>query len=133
MSIKKINVVIAGAKGYVGLDLTLLISKHPNIKISHLCAQKNTGKLIQYFDKRIRKKLPKVSQLKNINWNKVDLVFFSLPNGEAQKIIKKKFYKFKNIKFIDLSADFRITNKSIYKKNYKINHKAPKLINESLY
>jgi N-acetyl-gamma-glutamyl-phosphate reductase len=130
---KKINIAVIGATGYTGLDLVYLLSKHPRIRIINLCATKNLGKDITFFDKRIKKKLPKISTTNKINWGNLDLVFFSLPNGEAQKIIKKKFYKFKHIKFIDLSADFRITNKSIYKKNYKINHKAPKLINESLY
>ena len=54
------------------------------------------------------KNLPKLSSLKNINWTEIDLVFLSLPNGEAQKIIKKNYVKNKDLKFIDLSADFRI-------------------------
>ena len=49
-----INIVIAGATGYVGLDLTYLLSKHPNVKIVNLCAQKNIGKMINSFDKRIK-------------------------------------------------------------------------------
>ena len=51
-----INVVVAGATGYVGLDLVYLLTKHPNIKIINLCAQKNIGKQITIFDKRIKKK-----------------------------------------------------------------------------
>ena len=52
---KKINVVVAGATGYVGLDLINILSKHPKVKIKYLCAQKNIGKNIQYFDKKIKK------------------------------------------------------------------------------
>ena len=63
----------------------------------------------------------------------LDLVFLSLPNGDAQKLVKKIYFRNKNLKFIDLSADFRIKNLKIYKKNYKINHKAKKLIKHSLY
>jgi N-acetyl-gamma-glutamyl-phosphate reductase len=131
--IKKLNTAIIGATGYTGLDLVYLLTKHPKIKIVNLCATKNLGKKISYFDKRIKRKLPNISSVNQINWNNLDLVFFSLPNGEAQKIIGKKFNKYKNINFIDLSADFRITNKFIYKKNYKIDHKAPRLIKKSLY
>ena len=40
MTKKSINVVVAGATGYVGLDLVYLLSKHPYIKITYLCAQK---------------------------------------------------------------------------------------------
>ena len=74
-----------------------------------------------------------ISSVKKINWSKIDLVFLSLPNGEAQKLVKKYFYKYKNLKFIDLSADFRITDAKIYEKNYKNKHKAKELIKHSLY
>ena len=134
MSIKnKINTAIVGATGYTGLDLTFLLSKHPKVKIQNICATKNLGKNIKFFDKRIKKKIPKLTSINKINWKKLDLVFLSLPNGEAQKIIKKNFFKNKNLKFIDLSADFRIENIKIYKKNYKIKHKASKLLKYSLY
>jgi len=132
MSQKKINIVIAGATGYVGLDLVYYLSKHPKVNISYLCAQKNLGKNIKYFDKRIIKKTPKISNLKNVIWSKIDLLFLSLPNGEAQKIIKKLFLH-KHLKFIDLSADFRISDFNEYKKWYSINHNAKNLINKSIY
>ena len=56
-----------------------------------------------------------------------------MPNGEAQKLVKNLFNKNKNLKFIDLSADFRITDYKIYEKNYKRKHIAKNLINSSLY
>ena len=43
----------------------------------------------------------------------LDLVFLSLPNGEAQKLVKKIYFRNKNLKFIDLSADFRISDTRI--------------------
>ena len=133
MSLNKINVLIAGATGYVGLDLVYLLSKHPKIKILKLCAQKSIGKEINKFDKRIKKKFPLITDLNKTNWNEIDLVFLSLPNGQAQMLVKKLYYKFPNIKFIDLSADFRLENSNEYKKWYKIHHKAKKLISKSIY
>ena len=45
MSIKKkINIGVIGATGYTGLDLVLLLSKHPKVKISYLCATKKFRK-----------------------------------------------------------------------------------------
>ena len=129
----KKNIAVIGATGYTGLDLTYMLSKHTKVKIIYLCATKNIGKSITSFDKRIKKKLPKITSVNKIKWNDLDLVFLSLPNSEAQKIIKKNFYKNRKIKFIDLSADFRIKDPKIYKKNYKAYHKAKKLINYSLY
>ena len=88
MSKKKINIAVIGATGYTGLDLVFLLSKHPNANIINLCATKNLGRNISFFDQRIKKKLPKISSINKIEWEKIDLIFFSLPNGGAQKIIK---------------------------------------------
>ena len=128
-----INVVVAGATGYVGLDLVFLLTKHPNIKIVNLCAQKNIGKQIASIDKRIKKKLPKISKINSVNWNNIDLLFLSLPNGEAQILVNKLYNKYQNLKFIDLSADFRLQNAKIYKNTYYKKHKAEKLIKKSIY
>ena len=130
---KKIKIAVVGATGYTGLDLVYLLSKHPRVKIINLCASKNLGKSIKYFDKRINRKLPKISSINKIKWEDIDLVFLSLPNGESQKIIKRTFKKNFHLKYIDLSADFRIKNTNIYFKNYKIKHKAKNLIKHSLY
>ncbi len=129
---KKINVLVIGATGYVGLDLIFLLSKHPKINIKYLCARKNIGKSISNFDKRIKKKLPKISKLEKVQWNSINLVFLSTPNGYAQKVIKSKI-KFKHLKFIDLSADFRLKKSMLFKKWYGLKHEAKKHIKESIY
>ena len=129
----KINVAVIGATGFTGLDLILILSKHPKVNVKYLCATKNLGKKINFFDKRIKKKLPKISSVNKVNWKKLNLVFLSLPNGKAQEFIKKNYKNSKNLKFIDLSADFRIENAKKYKDNYKIEHKAKKLIKNSFY
>ncbi len=129
----KLNIAVIGATGYTGLDLINLLTKHPFANILYLCATKNLGKKISFFDSRIKKKLPKISSINSIKWEKLDLVFLLLPNGEAQKIIKKTFYKFNSLKYIDLSADFRLSDTKNYRKNYKSEHKAKNLIKHSLY
>ena len=50
----KLNIAIIGATGYTGLDLVYFLSKHPKINISYLCASKNLGKKISFFDKRCK-------------------------------------------------------------------------------
>ena len=129
----KLKIAIIGSTGYTGLELIHILTKHPKVKILYLCATKKIGKKISYFDKRIKKKLPPISLIKNVDWSKLDLVFLSLPNGKAQHIIKNNFFKFKKLRYIYLSADFRIKNPLIYYNNYKINHKAKNLIKHSIY
>ena len=46
MSSKKINIVVAGATGYVGLDLVKILSSHPKANIKYLCAQKKLNFMI---------------------------------------------------------------------------------------
>ena len=126
-----LNIAIAGATGYVGLELIKILSKHSKVKILYLCANKSAGSRIYAFDKRITKKnLPKISRLNNIDWEKINVLFTALPNGEAQKIAKILPH---HIKLIDLSADFRLRDFKLYKKWYGINHKCKSLMYKSVY
>ena len=85
MSKNKLNVAIAGATGYVGLDLVYLLSKHPKVNLMYLCAQRNIGKKIKIFDQRIKKKLPKITNLKNVKWKNIDILFFNTPKWSGSK------------------------------------------------
>jgi len=124
-------IAIAGATGYVGLELIKILSKHSKAKILYLCANKSVGKNIYTFDKKIVKKnLPIISRIKNINWNKINILFTALPNGESQKIAK---IIPEHIKLIDLSADFRLQDFKLYKKWYGNEHKCKNLIKSSVY
>ena len=126
-----INIAIAGATGYIGLELTRILSNHKKAQILYLCATKSIGKSIYAFDKRIKKKnLPKISKIQNVSWDNIHVLFTALPNGEAQKIAK---HLPNQVKLIDLSADFRLNDHRLYKKWYGNEHKSKKLINKSMY
>ena len=127
----KINVLIAGSTGYIGIQLVKLLINHPNVKIKYLCGKSSVGKNISKFDSRLKKKkLPKIVKFNKKYLNDVDVVFTSLPNGAAQTISKNLLKK--NL-LIDLSADFRLENSKTYKKYYKITHGAKKKIKDSIY
>ena len=126
-----LNIAVAGATGFVGMELIKILNRHPKVKIIYLLGNKSAGKKITSFDKKItNKKLPIISKLKNINWYKINVIFTALPNGEAQKIAKTMP---DHVKLIDLSADFRLKNSKVYKKWYGINHNCKNLISESVY
>ena len=128
---KYINVVVAGATGYIGIELIKILLNHPRVRIKNLCAQTFIGKPMHKFDSSLKKKsLPKISKLNDIDFKDVDLLFTALPNGKAQKISQKLNLK---VKLIDLSADFRLENPENYKKWYNIKHKSQDLIKQSIY
>ena len=102
----KINVLIAGSTGYIGIQLTKILANHKNVNIKYLCGSSSIGKEISYFDKSLSKnKLPKIIKFNKKLLTNVDIVFTSLPNGESQKISKVLL---KKNTLIDLSADFRL-------------------------
>ena len=126
-----LKIAIAGATGYVGIELIKILSKHSKVKILYLCANKSAGKKINTLNNEIFKKnLPKISKIKNINWSKLNVIFTALPNGEAQNIAK---IIPSHVKLIDLSADFRLRDVHVYKKWYGSSHKCKNLINSSIY
>jgi|TARA_B100001964_G_scaffold239340_1_gene306562 N-acetyl-gamma-glutamyl-phosphate reductase len=128
---KYINVAIAGATGYIGVELIKLLVKHPRVKIKNICAQGSVGESINKFDPLLKKEmLPKITNLNTVNFDNIDILFTALPNGEAQKVSKKLNPK---VKLIDLSADFRLESPKNYKKWYDITHKSKNLIKHSIY
>ena len=128
---RKLDVLVAGSTGYIGVQLIKILIKHKNVNIKFLCGKSSIGKKISYFDKSLNsKKLPKITKFDKEYLVDVDLVFTALPNGEAQEI--SKLLLSKNT-LIDLAADFRLNKATEYLKWYKIKHKAKYNIKESIY
>ena len=128
---RKLNVLITGSTGYMGVQLVSLLYTHPNINIKYLCGKTSVGKKISVYDKKLRnKKLPKIVKFNKNYLKNVDIIFSALPNGEAQLLSKHLLPS--NI-LIDLAADFRLNDPNDYKKWYKINHQAKKNIPNSIY
>ena len=85
----KLNVLIAGSTGYIGVQLIKLLIKHKNVNIKYLCGNSSVGKKISSYDNSLKsKKLPKIIKYNKKYLNNVDIVFTALPNGEAQLISK---------------------------------------------
>tara|TARA_B100000965_G_scaffold312765_1_gene272612 strand:+ start:186 stop:1208 length:1023 start_codon:yes stop_codon:yes gene_type:complete len=127
----KLNILIAGPTGYIGIQLIKLLVNHKNVEIKYLCGNSSIGKKVSDYDKTLTKnKLPKIVKFDKKYLNDVEVIFTALPNGEAQ-IISKSLLK-KNT-LIDLAADFRLKKKSEYFRWYNQKHKATQNIKKSIY
>ena len=127
----KLNVLVAGSTGYIGVQLIKLLVKHNNVKIKYLCGNSSIGKNISYYEKLLSKnKLPKIVRFDKSYLKYVDVIFTALPNGGAQDISNHLLEH--NI-LIDLSADFRLNKASDYLKWYKQKHRSIKNIKKSIY
>ncbi len=127
----KKKVAVLGASGYTGSDLLRFLLQHPNVGITYLTAEKHAGKKISevfphlkgLIDLELKSLKPK-SIPKNI-----DVIFAALPHGTSAAVIKELYDR--DVKIIDLGADFRISNKN-YKKWYG-QHPCPELIKKAVY
>ena len=127
----KLNALVAGSTGYIGVQLIKLLVKHKYINIRYLCGNTSVGKNISSYDKSLSKfKLPRIVKFNKKLLKDVEIIFTALPNGEAQDISKNLN---NNHTLIDLAADFRLENSSDYLKWYKQKHRANNLIKKSIY
>ena len=128
---RKLNALIAGSTGYIGIQLIKLLVKHKNVNIKYLCGNTSVGKKISSYEKSLSsKKLPKITKFKKNYLKDVDIIFTALPNGAAQHISNQMLDQ---NTMIDLSADFRLRKSSDYLKWYKQKHKSKKNIRNSIY
>ena len=108
---------IVGASGYAGGELLRLLSNHPNFEISFIAAYANAGEPITGVHPHLTEFEGKsFSSVKLDDLNKCDLVFTALPHGESAKIIGQLN---KEVKIVDLGADYRLTDRSQWDKYYE--------------
>ncbi len=130
-----IKIGILGSTGYVGLELARLLSNHPDAEIVFLDSRSYENKAYSSIFPNMKKiiDIPCVSinldddeSLKGI-----DLLFCALPHGLSQKAVQTAYRL--GIKVIDMSADFRIKNASVYEEWYNVKHEALPELNEAVY
>ena len=129
----KIKIAIFGGSGYGGSELLRILLFHPNAEIVFVTANEHAGKavgevhknLFGLTDLRFEKSPEDLSALEN-----VDLAFFALPHGQALNLIPNLP---ENVKVIDLSGDFRINDKDVFKQFYNLEHTADDLQKKFVY
>ena len=52
----KLNVLVAGSTGYIGVQLIKLLVKHKHLNIKYLCGNSSVGKKISYYDNFLEKR-----------------------------------------------------------------------------
>ena len=133
MSTKK-KIGILGASGYTGADAVRLLARHPNAEISALTANTHAGKAMdEVFPHFFMLELPRLVEWEKVDWTKLDAVFCGLPHGTTQEITAAVMAANPAIKILDMSADFRLRDMSVYTQWYGHEHRAPKLQGEAVY
>jgi len=128
-----IKVGIMGGSGYTGEILAGLVLRHPEAKLVFITSGSHKNeKLSDVYPhlggiSDITYKAPDVDKLAK----DADVVFLALPNGMAMNIAPKLLNA--GAKVIDLSADFRFKDASIFKEWYKMDHSSKSLLSKAVY
>ncbi|KAJ4733655.1 N-acetyl-gamma-glutamyl-phosphate reductase [Rhynchospora pubera] len=128
---KTVRIGVLGASGYTGAEIVRLLANHPYFAITVMTADRKAGQPFgSVFPHLNTQELPNMVAIKDADFSDVDAVFCCLPHGTTQEIIKGLP---KQLKVVDLSADFRLKNIAEYEEWYGQPHKAPKLQEEAVY
>ncbi|MHA1150014.1 MAG: N-acetyl-gamma-glutamyl-phosphate reductase [Promethearchaeota archaeon] len=128
-----LNVGVIAASGYAGGEAVRLLLSHPEVNLNYITSRKLIGK---YFHS-VYPNLRNINSIKfeeytvNTAKKKCDLVFLGVPHKISQNIVPDMLDA--GLKVIDLSADFRLKEKEIYKKYYKVDHSHPELLEKAVY
>ena len=125
------DVAILGASGYTGAELVRLIATHPGLKIAALTADRKAGQTIGAVFPHLRHlDLPVLGTIEGTDLGSVDLVFCALRHATSQEVIAKLP---RELKVVDLSADFRLRDPAVYERWYGHPHHALDLQAEAVY
>ena len=128
----KLKVGIIGGSGYTGIELLRLLHQHPGAEVHAITSRALEGKkLYEVFQNMhgmsdLSYLLPDDEKL-----FECDVVFFATPHGVAMN--SAGLFLERNIKVIDLGADFRITDSAIWSEWYNMEHTQESLLNEAVY
>lgn len=124
---------IIGATGYAGGELVRILLGHKDVEIKWYGSK-------SYIDKKYAQVYQNMFELvdeKCMDDNmeqlakEVDVIFTATPQGYLASLLTEDILR--QVKVIDLSADYRIKDVAIYEEWYKIEHKSPQFIEEAVY
>ncbi len=127
-----IRVGIVGISGFSGKVLLDILLKHGEVRVTYVAARSTTGRVDTIWPQfRGRTDLLCEVYDPQAAIAQCDLVFLAMPHTESMAIAGKLLKAGKKV--IDLSADYRLKNISVFKKWYHAAHKDPKNLLKAVY
>ena len=123
---------MAGATGYVGVELVRLLSSHPRVEITALTSEQHHGRAFADVHPFLRGRVTvTLEQLDPAALAaRASTVFTALPHGAAAPTVAALLEA--GCRVIDLSADFRLQDPAVYERWYTT-HPAPALLASAVY
>ena len=129
---KAVRIAILGASGYSGEELIRLLLRHPQATITCITSRQNAGQPVgkvfpRFAEANLSFSAPDAAEIAK----QADVAFLALPHGTAAEYALPLLKA--GVRVLDISADFRLKDASIYKKYYKADHPAPELLKTAVY
>ncbi|QFU08218.1 N-acetyl-gamma-glutamyl-phosphate reductase [Rhodobacteraceae bacterium THAF1] len=125
------KIAILGASGYTGAELIRIIATHPSLEIAALSGERRAGDPVAAVFPHLRHlNLPDLVKIDDIDFTGIDLAFCALPHATSQRVIAALP---RDLKVVDLSADFRLRDAADYETWYGQPHAATDLQAEAVY
>jgi N-acetyl-gamma-glutamyl-phosphate reductase len=127
------KVGIAGASGYTGAELLRLLTAHPAFDVAVATAHSHAGQSVGEHTPSLRAAYPGLvyEDTGPEALDGLDLVFCALPHGESQRVVPGLVGRVGCV--VDLAADFRLKDASLYPQWYGEEHAAPGLLADAAY
>lgn len=127
-----IRVGIVGGTGYTGSELLRLLINHPRVALGVITSRGEAGTALEDMFPHLRGKVGlKFSEPDLGILSECDIIFFATPNGTAMKMAPELLKR--GVKVIDLAADFRLKDPSLWQRWYDMPHSCPELLAEAVY
>lgn len=129
---EKLKVGVVGSTGYAGTELLRLLLDHPLADVIALSSVSFGGKDISLIYPGFLAACDIVlDKDPDAMLDSCDVIFACLPHGLSEEIAAKCMEK--GVALIDLGADFRLAEESVYKEWYGSEFKVPDLHKEAVY
>ncbi len=124
---------IIGATGYAGGELVRILLGHKNAEIKWFGSKNYTGKGYSSIYQNMFQIVEENCLDDNIKElaAQVDVIFTATPQGYLASVLTEDILN--RVKVVDLSADYRIKDVSVYEKWYQLTHQSPQFIEEAVY
>lgn len=128
-----IKVGIIGATGYAGGELVRILSGHKDAEIKWYGSRSYIDRKYADVYRNMFQIVDAVCMDDNMEElaSQVDVIFTATPQGLCASLVNEEILS--KTKIIDLSADFRLKDVKVYEEWYKIEHKAPRFLEEAVY
>jgi N-acetyl-gamma-glutamyl-phosphate reductase len=127
-----VKVGILGASGYTGVELLRLCAAHPHMDVVLVTAERHAGTRAADLYPSLAGRFPDLTFAGDPSLAKgLDLVFCALPHGQSQRIVPTLRGTVGAI--VDLAADFRLGDPTLYPQWYGEDHQAPELLSEAVF